>query len=101
MLRRNLSPPYPAGVDVQPGLVPFFTPRGGMPWTYPPAQVAGTSAPPSSATRAPNRSSAGCEEILPATSASPRRKEDERATSSGGTKEKTAWAKAASAAEFK
>ena len=35
------------------------------------AQVAGTSAPPSWAIRAPKRISAGCGEILPATSASP------------------------------
>ena len=35
------------------------------------AQSAGTSPPPSSLTRAPKRRSAGCGEILPATSDSP------------------------------
>ena len=64
------------------------------------AQVAGTSAPPSSETRAPKRSRAGSGEIFPAIRASPWRKMTERSIRLGGTKENAAWAKAASASEF-
>ena len=53
------------------------------------AQVDGTSAPPSSATRLPKCSSAACEAILPATSASPSPNAEARASSPGGTAENT------------
>ena len=50
----------------------------------------GTSAPPSSAIRAPKRISAGCGEILPATSASPSRNDAARRSGRGATNENTA-----------
>lgn len=64
------------------------------------AQVAGTSAPPSSAILAPTRMSAGCGEIFPATSASPSRNVVARPSSPGGTNENASWAKSMSADEF-
>src|SRR6266508_3254875 len=56
------------------------------------AQSDGTSAPPSSATREPNRSSAAEGQILPATSASPSPNAGARASSPGGTNENTSRA---------
>ena len=51
------------------------------------AQVAGTSEPPSSETRGPKRTKAGCEAILPATIDSPIRKDVASARSAGGANE--------------
>ena len=53
----------------------------------PAAHVAGTSEPPSSETRGPKRTKAGCEAILPATSDSPMRNDVASRRSAGGANE--------------